>query len=118
MSVSGTVFNDFTDSIGSTSLYFLLSEIISQHFAGKVFKVMHDKQRGPLSLVRVLNGTLKKGDKVTTATGTGELIQRLYEPLADEYRDIDAVSIGNVAVCAGLKVNTSGISFLLNQCKV
>lgn len=65
---------------------------------------MHDKQRGPLSLVRVLNGTLKKGDRVTTAKSSGEAIQRIYEPLADEYRDIDSVSVGNVGVCAGLKV--------------
>lgn len=72
---------------------------------------MHDKQRGPLSLVRVLSGTLKKGDKVTTATGTGEAIQRLYEPLADEYRDIDSVSVGNVGVCAGLKVRKIFVLF-------
>lgn len=66
--------------------------------------MMHDKQRGPLSLVRVLSGTLRKGDKVATAKGTSEMVQRLYEPLADEYRDIEAVSVGNVGVCAGLKV--------------
>lgn len=67
---------------------------------------MHDKQRGPLSLVRVLSGTLKKGEKVTTPTRSGEIIQRIYEPLADEYREIDEVSVGNVGVCAGLKVWT------------
>lgn len=86
------------------SISIIFSEKFSRDFAGKVFKVMHDNQRGPLSLVRVLNGSLKKGDRVTTTTSSGELIQRLYEPLADEYRDIDAVSVGNVAVCAGLKV--------------
>lgn len=73
-------------------------------FAAKVFKVMHDKQRGALSLVRVLNGTLKKGDKVNTSDGNAEVIQRIYEPLADEYREINEVSQGNVGICAGLKV--------------
>ncbi|XP_055321824.1 ribosome-releasing factor 2, mitochondrial isoform X2 [Sitodiplosis mosellana] len=77
-------------------------------FAGKVFKVMHDKQRGALSLVRVLNGTLKKGDKVTTSNGNSEVIQRIYEPLADEYREINDVSQGNVGICAGLKTTSTG----------
>lgn len=76
----------------------------SRDFAGKVFKVMHDQQYGPLSLVRVLNGTLKKGDKVTNTSSASESIQRIFEPLADEYREIHSVSVGNVGVCAGLKV--------------
>lgn len=65
---------------------------------------MHDKQRGALSLVRVLNGTLKKGGKVHTSSGVSEVVQRIYEPLADEYREINEVSQGNVGICAGLKV--------------
>lgn len=66
--------------------------------------MMHDKEYGPLSLVRVLNGTLKKGDKVTNTKSASESIQRIFEPLADEYREIHSVSVGNVGVCAGLKV--------------
>lgn len=65
---------------------------------------MHDKRRGELSLVRVLNGTLKRNDKVTTSNGNAEVVQRIYEPLADEYREIDQVERGNVGICAGLKV--------------
>lgn len=76
----------------------------STDFAAKVFKVMHDKQRGALSLVRILNGTLKRGDKVTTSNGHSEIVQRLYDPLADEYREITQVDRGNVGICAGLKV--------------
>lgn len=66
---------------------------------------MHDKQRGALSLVRILNGKLKKGDKVTTSNGSSEIVQRIFEPLADEYREINEVNQGNVGICAGLKVN-------------
>lgn len=66
---------------------------------------MHDKNRGALSLVRVLSGTLKTGDKVTTSNGKTEIVQRIYEPLADEYREISEVNQGNVGICAGLKVN-------------
>lgn len=76
----------------------------SNEFAAKVFKVMHDKQRGALSLVRILNGKLKKGDKITTSSGNSEVVQRIYEPLADEYREINEVKQGNVGICAGLKV--------------
>lgn len=74
-------------------------------FAGKVFKVTHDKQRGPLSLVRVLRGKLRKSAKVVTSAGSNESIQRIYEPLADEYREISEVDAGNVAILAGLKVS-------------
>lgn len=77
----------------------------SKDFAGKVFKVMHDKNRGALSLVRILNGKLKKNDKITTSNGNSEVVQRIYEPLADEYKEINEVCQGNVAICAGLKVN-------------
>lgn len=75
------------------------------HFAGKVFKVMHDKQRGALSLVRVLNGKLRKSDKIVTSNGYPEVVQRIFEPLADEYREINEIGRGNVGICAGLKVN-------------
>lgn len=73
-------------------------------FVGKVFKVVHDKQRGPLSLVRIHRGTLKKGAKVTTSRGGAEQVTRIYEPLADEYKDTNEVFEGNIGVCSGLKV--------------
>lgn len=78
------------------------------NFAGKVFKVMHDKQRGALTLIRVLRGSLKKGAKITSSREQSEQIQRIYEPLADEYREIDEVVAGNIAVCAGLKETATG----------
>lgn len=75
-----------------------------KNFAGKVFKVMHDKQRGALSLIRILNGTLKKGDKITTTRGPSEMVEKIYEPLADEYCEINSVEKGNIGICSGLKV--------------
>lgn len=65
---------------------------------------MHDKERGALSLIRVVNGSLKKGDRVTISSGGTEVVQRIYEPLADEYREISQIESGNVGVCAGIKV--------------
>lgn len=77
-------------------------------FVGNVFKVTHDKQRGPLSLVRIFRGEIKRGARVTTSSGTAENVQRIYEPLADEYRETDLIGAGNVAVCAGLKSTKTG----------
>lgn len=45
---------------------------------------------------------------MTTSTSTGENVQRIYEPLADEYREIDSIGPGNVCVCAGLKSTKTG----------
>lgn len=73
----------------------------------------HDKRKGPLSLIRVLNGKLKRNDKVTTSSSPSEIVTKLYEPLADEYREIDEVDCGDVAVCAGLKVGTKASQFFL-----
>ncbi|XP_035916575.1 ribosome-releasing factor 2, mitochondrial [Anopheles stephensi] len=77
-------------------------------FVGKVFKVTHDKQRGPISMIRAFRGTVKKGSKFITATGGSETVQRIYEPLADEYREIDAFGAGNIGLCAGPKATVTG----------
>ncbi|XP_055595398.1 ribosome-releasing factor 2, mitochondrial [Uranotaenia lowii] len=77
-------------------------------FVGKISKVTHDKQRGPLSLVRVFRGELKKGAKITTAKGVTESVQRIYAPWADEYREISSVGPGNIGLCAGPKSTVTG----------
>lgn len=76
---------------------------------------MHDKQRGPLTLVRVLRGSLKKGAKISSSRDVSEQIQRIYEPLADEYREIDAVEAGNIAVCSGMKDTATGDLLVSNM---
>lgn len=53
----------------------------------------------------MLRGKLKKSSKIITAKGVSENVQRIYEPLADEYREISEIDCGNVAILAGLKVN-------------
>ncbi|XP_050077084.1 ribosome-releasing factor 2, mitochondrial [Anopheles maculipalpis] len=77
-------------------------------FVGKVFKVTHDKQRGPITMIRAFRGTVKKGSRFITATGGSETIQRIYEPLADEYREIDSFGAGNIGLCAGPKATVTG----------
>lgn len=77
-------------------------------FVGNVFKVTHDKQRGPLSLVRIFRGELKRGARVTTSKSASENVQRIYEPLADDYKEVESVGAGNVCVCAGLRHTQTG----------
>lgn len=84
-------------------------------FVGKVFKVTHDPQRGALSLVRIYRGELKKSSRVTTSKGVAENVQRIYEPLADEYRETELISAGNVCVCAGLKSTQTGNLLVANM---
>lgn len=79
---------------------------LRKDFVGKVFKIVHDKQRGALTLVRVLRGSMNKNMRLTTTKGQSEVVGKIYEPLADEYREITKVENGDVAICSGLKVNT------------
>lgn len=95
-------------------IIYYLSLTYRNDFAGRVFKVVHDKQRGPLSLVRVLSGKIRKGAKVTMEKETimqTENVQRIYEPLADEYREITEIGCGDVAIFGGLKVASTKFNF-------
>ncbi|XP_055851290.1 ribosome-releasing factor 2, mitochondrial [Episyrphus balteatus] len=85
-----------------------LYDCFGNDFVGKVFKIVHDKQRGPLTLIRVLRGSLKKGMRLINTKSSTESLQRIYEPLADEYREINEVPCGGVAVCSGLKNTVTG----------
>lgn len=83
-------------------------DCFDKDFVGKVFKVTHDRQKGALSLVRIINGKLRRGSKVVTSRGNSESVPKLYEALADEYREIQEIGEGDIAVCAGLKSTCTG----------
>ncbi|KAH8381305.1 hypothetical protein KR093_002532 [Drosophila rubida] len=83
-------------------------ECFGNDLAGKVFKIVHDKQRGPLTLVRLIRGELKRGMRLTCSSGQAEVVSKIYEPLADEYREVSSVQAGDVAICAGLKSTITG----------
>jgi len=42
--------------------------------------------------------------RLTSSSGQAEVVSKIYEPLADEYREVSSVQAGDVAICAGLKV--------------
>lgn len=55
-------------------------------------------------MVRILRGDLKRSMRLTSTRGQSEVVGKMYEPLADEYREIQAAQAGDVALCSGLKV--------------
>ncbi|XP_053672419.1 ribosome-releasing factor 2, mitochondrial [Anopheles nili] len=93
-----------------------LYDCFANDFVGKVFKVTHDKQRGPITLIRAFRGNLRKGSKFITVKsgGSTETVQRIYEPLADEYREIDSFGAGNIGLCAGPKSTVTGDLVIAN----
>ena len=71
-----------------------------------VFKTLHDKQLGPLTFLRVFQGTLKASQKIFNASkDKTEKVLKLYQPLADDLKEIDEVTPGQVAVVSGLTVS-------------
>ncbi|KAG5861264.1 hypothetical protein JTB14_013504 [Gonioctena quinquepunctata] len=87
-----------------------------QHFSAfedslcaRAFKVIHDKQKGPLVFLRIYNGTLKKGQKIySIKQDTSEQIGKLYIAYADDFEEVEMVNNGNIAVVSGLKKIISG----------
>ena len=68
------------------------------------FKVVHDKQRGPLTFVRLYSGMLKSGASIYNINrSTSERTSRLLQVYADELHDISTAVAGNIVALAGLK---------------
>ncbi|KAH9490780.1 G elongation factor, mitochondrial 2 [Bulinus truncatus] len=79
------------------------------HLCALVFKVIHDKQRGPLTFIRLYSGMLKTGSSVYNINrGKSEKTSRLLQVYADELRDISTAVAGNIVALAGLKETYTG----------
>ncbi|XP_033861987.3 ribosome-releasing factor 2, mitochondrial isoform X1 [Acipenser ruthenus] len=73
------------------------------------FKVIHDKQRGPLVFVRIYSGTMKPQSSVYNINrNTTERISRLLLPFADQQIEIPSLTAGNIALTVGLKQTATG----------
>ncbi|KAG7202618.1 hypothetical protein KM043_009803 [Ampulex compressa] len=74
------------------------------NLCARVFKIIHDKQRGATTLFRIYNGTMKKGEKIyNIQRDVTELSKRLYVACANEFQDISEISNGNIAAATGLQ---------------
>ncbi|KAM8960832.1 ribosome-releasing factor 2, mitochondrial [Pelodytes ibericus] len=73
------------------------------------FKVLHDKQRGPLVFVRIYSGTMKPQTAVHNVNqNCTERMSRLLLPFADQQVEIPSLSPGNIALTVGLKQTATG----------
>ncbi|KAL4713040.1 hypothetical protein ACJJTC_001094 [Scirpophaga incertulas] len=73
------------------------------------FKVQHDDQRGVLTFLRLYGGKISKGQKIyNLARDKSEQIGGLYVALADEFKPVEVVTAGNIAVVSALKSTMSG----------
>ncbi|KAF9412423.1 hypothetical protein HW555_009092 [Spodoptera exigua] len=77
--------------------------------AARAFKVQHDDQRGVLTFLRLYSGEISKGQKIyNLARDKNEQAGALYVALADEYRPVEKVTAGNIAVVSSLKATMTG----------
>nr|XP_025838090.1 ribosome-releasing factor 2, mitochondrial isoform X2 [Vulpes vulpes] len=73
------------------------------------FKVLHDKQRGPLVFMRIYSGTIKPQSAIYNINGNcTERISRLLLPFADQHIEIPSLTAGNIALTVGLKHTATG----------
>uniref|UniRef100_UPI0037E89F9E ribosome-releasing factor 2, mitochondrial isoform X2 n=1 Tax=Semicossyphus pulcher TaxID=241346 RepID=UPI0037E89F9E len=73
------------------------------------FKVLHDKQRGPLVFLRIYSGTLKPQTAVHNINRNSiERMSRLLVPFADQHVEIASMTAGNIALTVGLKQTVTG----------
>ncbi|KAM9307399.1 ribosome-releasing factor 2, mitochondrial isoform 2-T2 [Pholidichthys leucotaenia] len=73
------------------------------------FKVLHDKQRGPMVFLRIYSGTLKPQTAVHNINrDSTERMSRLLIPFADQHVEIPSMTAGNIALTVGLKQTVTG----------
>lgn len=79
-----------------------------QHYGNSLcalaFKIIHTKQRGPLTFLRLYGGELKTGTSIFNVNrGLPEKVSRVYQVFADEHKEMQTVSAGNIVALGGLK---------------
>ncbi|XP_078035691.1 mitochondrial ribosome recycling factor 2 isoform X2 [Augochlora pura] len=77
--------------------------------SARVFKVVHDKQRGPITFFRIYTGAMERNAKIyNIQKEVSEQISKLYVACADDYEEVTNINNGNIAAVAGLKSTTTG----------
>uniref|UniRef100_A0A3P8VZ93 Ribosome-releasing factor 2, mitochondrial n=1 Tax=Cynoglossus semilaevis TaxID=244447 RepID=A0A3P8VZ93_CYNSE len=73
------------------------------------FKVVHEKQRGPVVFLRIYSGTLKPQTAVHNINrNSTERMTRLLVPFADQHVEVASMTAGNIAMTVGLKQTVTG----------
>lgn len=93
----------------SSNYFAKLYKCFGENMSARVFKIIHDKQRGPISFFRVYTGDFKKGQKLfNVQRGQIEQSLKLYAAYADDYEEISEIGQGNIAAVTGLKHTITG----------
>lgn len=90
-----------------------IAHSFTTHYQDKLcalaFKMVHHKQRGALTFLRLYTGTLRSGDAIYNASRQcSEKVTRLLEVSADEFKDVAMVTEGHIAAVSGLKQTYTG----------
>ncbi|MDF2379219.1 MAG: elongation factor G [Candidatus Gracilibacteria bacterium] len=82
---------------------------VNEPVAAMAFKIMSDPFVGRLSFVRVYSGKLTSGSYVyNTNSGKKERIGRLLQMHANDRKEINEISAGNIGAVVGLKATRTG----------
>ncbi|XP_044728155.1 ribosome-releasing factor 2, mitochondrial [Chrysoperla carnea] len=81
----------------------------NNNLCAKAFKIIHHEQRGPLVFFRLYSGQLTKGQKIyNIQQERSEQIGKLLMAYADEFKEVNEIDSGNIAVVTGLKQTVTG----------
>ncbi|XP_054711053.1 ribosome-releasing factor 2, mitochondrial-like [Uloborus diversus] len=74
-----------------------------------VFKIIHSKNKEPLTFVRAYSGQLKSGQKVYNVDHQcSEKIEKIMVASADDFHEVSSLSAGNIGVITGFKNAVTG----------
>ncbi|XP_011504671.1 PREDICTED: ribosome-releasing factor 2, mitochondrial [Ceratosolen solmsi marchali] len=89
----------------SRSLY----KCFNDELLAKVFKIIHDKQKGPIYFFRVYSGTLKRKQSIYNIQKEKmENCIKLYNVYADNYEETLEITSGNIGALTGFKITEIG----------
>jgi elongation factor G len=76
-------------------------------FCGLAFKVIHHRLLGALTFVRIYSGEVRSLTKVFNVNrDRQETVNKVYIALADEFKEVQSMSAGNIVAITGLECIT------------
>lgn len=91
---------------------------ISDDFFGFIFKIIHSNIHGPLSFMRIYNGSLNSGRNslFNIKNGLNEIVKNIYKPFGDELTEITHDIIkDDIVILTGLKDCKTGDIMVKNE---
>nr|XP_033337271.1 ribosome-releasing factor 2, mitochondrial [Megalopta genalis] len=80
-----------------------------ERLSARVFKVVHDERKGPITFFRIYTGVMEKNSKIyNIQKEVSEQVSKLYVACADDYEEVSKINNGNIAAVAGLKSTRTG----------